>query len=166
MPKLEMLTYGVLTRLVSRCLTTKPATCHAKDDTTLVIGEADHYARPIKAGSFMVVAEPEAPAPQDASTGIALEHWDLLFRAVTERLSLTANTLDTTLAPDPGRRGGPEQTRASIQECLVALDQLRTTVRVDLDQQQRLGLQIFQQAHVPRRQFVGSHGKPLGEALP
>ncbi|MBC7993330.1 MAG: hypothetical protein H7Z15_08825 [Rhizobacter sp.] len=67
--------------------------------------------------------------------GIALEHWDLLFIAVTQRLRLSMDAMDAAMAGVPGAGPATEATRARVLECVEALNQLRTTMGDVLDAQ-------------------------------
>jgi len=81
-------------------------------------------------------AEPE-PMPGHAGArvvGVALvEHWDLLFSAVTERLESSMATLEAAMAGVPGTGPATAATRTSVLECVEALTQLRTTMRDALE---------------------------------
>lgn len=81
-------------------------------------------------------AEPE-PMPGRAGAlvvGVALvEHWDLLFSAVTERLELSMAALEAAMADVPGAAPATAATRTSVLECVGALTQLRTIMRDALE---------------------------------
>jgi hypothetical protein len=75
--------------------------------------------------------EPEIkPLPAEAQEvgGIALEHWDLLFSAVTERLRLSMEALEAAMADVPGAGPATAATRVGVLECVEALNQLRTSM--------------------------------------
>ncbi len=76
-------------------------------------------------------ATPEfAPRPAEAQqvAGVALEHWDLLFFAVTERLRLSMGALEAAMADVPGAGPAAATTRVGVLECVEALTQLRATM--------------------------------------
>lgn len=60
--------------------------------------------------------------------GVALEDWDLLFGAVTERLQRTMDALLAATADVPGAGPAAVAARTSVLECVQALTQLRMTV--------------------------------------
>lgn len=66
-----------------------------------------------------------------------VEHWDLLFRAVTERLEWSIAALEAAMAEVPGAGPATAATRTSVLECVEALTQLRTTMR-DILESKRL----------------------------
>ncbi|MDE2627701.1 MAG: GGDEF domain-containing protein [Burkholderiales bacterium] len=77
----------------------------------------------------------EGALPTDApvaSADVAIGDWDLLFRAVKDRLRATAGTLSAAAA-SPAACGAPAQAQASVLECVAALDQLHLTLTHELD---------------------------------
>lgn len=64
---------------------------------------------------------------------VALEEWDLLFGAVTERLKQSMDTLQAATADVPGTGPATAAARISGLECVEALTQLRTTMRDTID---------------------------------
>lgn len=68
------------------------------------------------------------PAEAQQVAGIALEHWDLLFSAVTERLTLSMEALELAMSEVPGAGPATAATRLGVLECVEALNQLRTTM--------------------------------------
>ena len=68
-------------------------------------------------------------ARPDVSSDVAIEDWDLLFRAVTARL--------TSIFDGPENAAGSARIRSNVLECVQALDQLRTTMTHELDRHRR-----------------------------
>lgn len=68
-------------------------------------------------------------ARPDVSSDVAIEDWDLLFRAVTARL--------TSIFDGPEHAAGSARIRSNVLECVQALDQLRTTMTHELDRHRR-----------------------------
>ena len=81
--------------------------------------------------------EPRPYCAEPHFVGVSLEHWDLLFGAVTERLTLSAQALAAATAEMPAVNPAIGATQASILECVDALTQLRLTMRDSLDAMQR-----------------------------
>ena len=77
-----------------------------------------------------LAAEPKTPQAEASSVGIALG-------AVTQRLSLIAETLNVAASTEPEETDRLAVTRDSILECVEALNQLRTTLHDELDQAAR-----------------------------
>ena len=73
----------------------------------------------------------------EPSSDVAIEDWDILLGAVKARLKLT-------VGEEPGPRVHDEvgRVRASVLECVAALDQLHTTMTHELDRLRRLESQI------------------------
>ncbi len=67
-------------------------------------------------------------AENELAAGAALEDWDLLFGAVIERLRLSMDALEATMAEVPGAGPATAATRVGVLECAQALSQLRTTM--------------------------------------
>lgn len=84
-----------------------------------------------------LTAEPKTQQAEASSVGIALEDWELLYGAVTQRLSLIAETLNVAASTEPEETDRLAVTRDSILECVEALNQLRTTLHDELDQAAR-----------------------------
>ncbi len=79
-------------------------------------------------------AEPEHIKPgAEASRGIAIEDWDVLFTAVKTRLALAAqpqaNPATQSTAADAAQ---VERICATVLDCVAALEQLHMTVRDEL----------------------------------
>lgn len=70
------------------------------------------------------------------SPSVAIEDWDTLFTAVKDRLTLIGQPLDATGA-EPPTANAMELVRASVLECVQALDQLHMTARDELDRRGR-----------------------------
>jgi len=69
---------------------------------------------------------------QALAAGVALEHWDLLFSAVAERLRSSMDALEIAMADVPG--AGPAiAARVAVLECVEALNQLRATMCAAID---------------------------------
>ncbi len=68
--------------------------------------------------------------------GVAMEDWDLLFGAVTDRLR-------DAVASAQQRPGQVEALGACVLDCLQALEQLRATHNQAWSVQQRLALELF-----------------------
>ena len=73
------------------------------------------------------VTHPEAVV----SLGVAIEDWDALFSAVIARLTLIGQTQNARCA-EPPTANALELVRASVMECVQALDQLHATARQEL----------------------------------
>src|SRR5487761_2595213 len=73
-----------------------------------------------------------AEAPPAASADVAIGDWDVLFRAVTDRLRATAGALSVA-ASDPAARDAPGRSQADVLECVAALEQLHLTLTHELD---------------------------------
>ncbi len=84
-----------------------------------------------------ISAKPETtPLRAEAhGEGVALEDWDLLFGAVTERLQRSMDTLLAATADVPGAGPATAAARVGVLECVEALTQLRTTMRDVIDSQ-------------------------------
>ena len=80
-----------------------------------------------------------SPAP-DAD--LAVSDCDDLLIAVTERLRLTVG--ETVGLESPTQMGGPSATvRASVLECVQALEQIRLTLAHELLRRQQLEFEVF-----------------------
>ena len=78
------------------------------------------------------VPEPAPRMAEDCVAGVVLEHWDLMFSAVTERLRLSMDALEAAMADVPG--AGPAiAARVAVLECVEALNQLRATMCAAID---------------------------------
>ena len=82
------------------------------------------------------------PAPSDTSVGVALVDWDDLFRAVTARLRRAvddwiAATTEQQLQATAGRL------RATVIECVGALDQLHLTLAHEGSRRHRIEREVF-----------------------
>ena len=86
------------------------------------------------------------PAPQpllpDPSSDVAFGDWNDLFSAVKSRLTTSVGEL-SALA-EPQARGKADQIRASVLECVGALDQLQTTLTHETARRQQLELEVFE----------------------
>ena len=89
------------------------------------------------------LARPSSPAQLTASHSnalappcIAIEDWDALFLAVKTRLTLIGQPQDTPEAHTPYAEL-LQQTRASVLECVEALDQLHVIARDELAKRHR-----------------------------
>jgi hypothetical protein len=71
------------------------------------------------------------------SSGVAIEDWDILLSAVKARLTLT-------VGEEPGLRVHDDagRVRASVLECVAALDQLHTTMTHELDRRRQLESEV------------------------
>lgn len=77
--------------------------------------------------------DPAALAPQpEPSSEVAIEDLDILLRAVKARLTLTVGD-----APGPRAHDDAARVRASVLECVAALDQLHTTMTHELARRRR-----------------------------
>lgn len=81
-------------------------------------------------------------APPNLSTDIAMEDWDDLFCAVKARLRLSVGER-VAAAPEAPVNDAGDRVRASVLECVEALDQLQATQRHELARRQRLELQVL-----------------------
>lgn len=91
-------------------------------------------------------------APPTASADVAIGDWDALFRAVKDRLRATAGTLSAA-ATEPAAQGAPGRARASVLECVAALDQLHLTLTHELDRRRPPASDDFAARAVPLRQM-------------
>ncbi len=73
---------------------------------------------------------------------IAIEDWDILMGAVKERLRVSVGERLAAI-PETPLQDAADQVRASVLECVEALDQLQTTQRLELSRRQRLELDLF-----------------------
>lgn len=89
------------------------------------------------------VAAPQAPSPlPDPSSDVAFGDWNELFSAVKSRLTLSVGEL-SALA-EPQARDTADRIRASVLECVGALDQLQTTLTNEISRRQQLELEVFE----------------------
>lgn len=86
---------------------------------------------------FAMTRHPARPQPKSTKPGaavspsLAIEDWDTLFTAVKARLTLIGQPLDAPAA-EPKAANEMELFRASVLECVQALDQLHMTARDEL----------------------------------
>ncbi|MEP6739588.1 MAG: GGDEF domain-containing protein [Caldimonas sp.] len=92
---------------------------------------------------------------------IAIGDWDDLFRAVTERLSLTVGEL--TDDPEPKARDAAVRVRSSVLECVEALDQLHSTLAREAGRRHRLELEVFNLQSSLSRTHADLAGAQLAE---
>lgn len=110
--------------------------------TMLNITSSAHSAKP----PFDAALAP-CVAPNEASTGVALVDWDDLFRAVRERLRRAvddwiAATTEQQLQATAGLL------RATVIECVTALDQLHLTLAHEGSRSHRLEREVFDARNV------------------
>lgn len=94
-----------------------------------------------------------AEAPPAASADVAIGDWDVLFRAVTDRLRATAGALSVA-ASDPAARDAPGRSQADVLECVAALEQLHLTLTHELD---RCRSRTFDALPAPERPMLPRH---------
>lgn len=73
----------------------------------------------------------------DPSSDVMIDDWDDLFSAVQARLRSTVAELPAAL-PEAGGPSSGDRLRASVLECVAALDQLRSTATHELGRRQRV----------------------------
>ncbi len=78
----------------------------------------------------------------DLAFDVAMGDWDALFSAVKARLRLSVGG-PPAATPGPPRQGEASKVRASVLECMTALDQLHTTLAHELGRRQQLELEVF-----------------------
>jgi diguanylate cyclase (GGDEF)-like protein len=78
----------------------------------------------------------------DLASDIAIGDWDALFSAVTARLRLSVGG-SPAATPEPPLQGEAVKVRASVLECMTALEQLHTTLAHELGRRQQLELEVF-----------------------
>ena len=76
------------------------------------------------------------------SSDVMVDDWNDLFRAVQARLESSVGELPAML-PEPGGPSSSERLRASVLECVAALDQLRWTATNELGRRQRAEFDLF-----------------------
>ena len=84
---------------------------------------------------------PSAPLPSFPSD-VAIKDWDELLSAVKTRLKLTAGELPVA-TPELETHDTSSGVRASVLECVAALDQLQTTLTHELGRRHQLELEVF-----------------------
>ena len=82
------------------------------------------------------------PLLPSSSSDVAFGDWDDLFCAVKSRLTLTVGELSAL--SEPRARGTADRIRASVLECVGALDQLQTTLTNEIARRQQLELEVFE----------------------
>jgi hypothetical protein len=82
---------------------------------------------------------PGAAVPASVLAGVAMQDWDTLFTAVKTRLTMIAQPTDAPGQPQlPIDAAQVERLRATILECVAALDQLHNMARDELTKGERL----------------------------
>ena len=88
------------------------------------------------------VAPPALPPLLELSSDVAFGDWDDLFRADKSRLTLTVG--EFSALSEPQARGTADRIRASVLECVGALDQLQTMLTNEIARRQQLELEVFE----------------------
>ncbi|MDE2296955.1 MAG: hypothetical protein KGK18_02205, partial [Burkholderiales bacterium] len=103
---------------------------------------------PDNAQALQNLADAAAAAPPvhlpllELPSDVAFNDWDDLFNAVKSRLTLTVGELSAL--SEPQARGTADRIRASVLECVGALDQLQTTLTNQIARRQQLELEVFE----------------------
>ncbi|MDE2092272.1 MAG: GGDEF domain-containing protein [Burkholderiales bacterium] len=103
---------------------------------------------PDNAQALQNLADAAAAAPPallpllELPSDVAINDWDDLFSAVKSRLTLTVGELSAL--SEPQARGTADRIRASVLECVGALDQLQTTLTNQIARRQQLELEVFE----------------------
>jgi hypothetical protein len=94
-----------------------------------------------KTGFTLTINAPRDTPQLDLTSDVAIEDCDLLLSAVKARLKLIlAECSNSTTAPPPAMA---DRFQANVLECVVALQQLRTTLTHELDRREHLDLNVF-----------------------
>ena len=105
------------------------------------------YGRPKPNVSNRATPIPTLVPPMHAGAGgpssdVMIDDWDDLFSAVQARLRSTVGELPAVL-PGPGGLSSADRLRASVLECVAALDQLRSTAMLESGWRRRIEFDLF-----------------------
>ncbi len=124
----------------------------------LATGTARFYRSPGHADDVALIRT----ASPDTVSDAALGEWDVLFRSIRQRLDETVGE-PSAVASEPWAPGTANRIRASLAECVAALDQLQATAMLHLDRHRQLEREVVHAQTALARMRAELVGTKAGE---